>query len=301
MARSLTSSWVAVTANLVMLSSGPWLLAQEPATEAAAARLAQMELALGGRDAIAALRSLSVSAACSGPDGAFETEVDSFRSRWVRFRQARGGREMTIWSGPEHTWAIDPDGQVVEHDSGIRDFVRAHEFHALVLEMATRFSGHRLRESVTIRGETCTSLVMEDEVGQPASVCISETTHLPVRLEMNPGRAAGPVRIFFEDWEERDGIQLFRGFDLTEGPDRTFRYDYRSIRPNVVSALEFIRPLPAGAAPKSTRARRDPRRRSSSPPRVRRGTARRQHCRYPRGGLVGNHPNPNQERRRDPV
>ena len=207
--------------------------------------LGRMERALGGPDAIAAIRSLSVTAACTGPDGPFETDVDSFRSRWVRFRQARGGREMTVWSGPESTWTLGADERVAEQDARLRDFVRSHEFHALVLEATTRFTGHRLGGRETVRGDDCRTILMEDETGQSASVCISEATYLPARLEMNPEGAAGPVRIDFEDWESIDGVRFFRGFDLTEGPERTFRYDYRSIRPNAVSALEFIRPLPS--------------------------------------------------------
>jgi len=88
------------------------------------------------------------------------------------------------------------------------------------------------------------TLLMEDELGQNASVYLSNKTHLPVMLEMNPEGAAGPVRIYFGDWKAKAGVLFFHGFDLTEGSDRTFRYDYRSIEPNVVSALQFIEPVP---------------------------------------------------------
>ncbi len=47
--------------------------------QSARARLARMEEALGGTAALSDLTSLSVAASGSGPGGAFETEIDSFR------------------------------------------------------------------------------------------------------------------------------------------------------------------------------------------------------------------------------
>ncbi len=87
---------------------------------------------------------------------------------------------------------------------------------------------------------------MSDQQSRPASICISDESHLPLMLEMNPAGAASPVRVYFENWQWRDGIRYFWAFNLTEGgPERTFRYDYRDIRPNVLSALEFVEPASA--------------------------------------------------------
>ena len=218
-------------------------LAQEPNdADGAQVWMTRMQQALGGETALAGLTSLTVTASCSGPRGAFETEVASFRSDWVWFRQTRGDASTEIWSGPERTWSIEANGQIKDHGPGIRFFVRSHEFHFLLLELATRFTGHRIGPTTTIREQPCTTLLMEDEMGQDASICLSNVTHLPVMLEINPEGAAGPVRIYFEGWESKAGIRFFHGFDLTEGSDRTFRYDYQSIEPNVVSGLQFVEP-----------------------------------------------------------
>jgi hypothetical protein len=243
-ARNLTKAVLAFALGLMASGLKPSSLAQTPGdADGAQVWMTRMEEALGGKTAIAGLTSLNVSASCSGPGGPFETEVASFRSDWVWFRQTHGDETTEIWSGPERTWSIGESGVIEDLGPDVRFFVRAHEFHFVILELASRFSGHRIGPPATIRGHACTTLLMEDEMGQNASICLSNATHLPVMLEMNPEGAAGAVRIYFEDWETKVGIRFFRGFDLTEGSDRTFRYDYQSIEPNVVSALRFVKPV----------------------------------------------------------
>jgi hypothetical protein len=81
---------------------------------------------------------------------------------------------------------------------------------------------------------------MEDESGHPASLCIDESDGMPVALEVNPPGAQGPIRIRFDDWREVEGIRYFHFFELTEGPERTFTYRYRSLEPNGVAADRFV-------------------------------------------------------------
>jgi hypothetical protein len=208
--------------------------------------IAQMLDALGGKQAINDLRSLAVTAACSGPGGAFRTEVDSFRPGLVRFRQSSdqnsGDGANEIWSNPDRTWSLDSEGRAKEHAPGVRQFVRSHEFHFEIMEVLERFSGHRMGKTANLRDQACTTVLMEDHAGQNASLCISNETRLPVMLEVNPEGAAGPVRVWFENWQWHDDLRYFHAFDLTEGPDRSFRYDYDSIRPNGASALRFVSP-----------------------------------------------------------
>ena len=66
---------------------------------------------------------------------------------------------------------------------------------------------------------------------------------MPVALEMNPPGAEGPIRIRFDDWREVEGIRYFYFFELTEGPERTFTYRYRSLEPNSVAADRFVPPV----------------------------------------------------------
>jgi hypothetical protein len=51
-------------------------------------------------------------------------------------------------------------------------------------------------------------------------------------MHLNPGGAAGPVRIVFDDWRMSDGLNAFHAIELTEGPDRVFSYEYVDVSVN---------------------------------------------------------------------
>lgn len=233
--------WMASTLVAAQLSAST----QDPDSRALAL-IDEMDAALGGRPGLEALTGLAVVADCSGPDGPFETEVESYRSRWVRFRQSEANRSTEIWSTPDATWTLQPDGMPRPLDDGVRSFVRSHDFHRVVFELASRFSNHRVAETKTIRDRRCHVIQMLDDLGNPASVCLDADEHLPVMLELNPEGAAGAVRTYFQNWKWVRGIQYFHSFDLIEGEDRHFRYVYRTIVPNATSALRFIQPSSTG-------------------------------------------------------
>lgn len=197
---------------------------------------------LGGRAAIGELTSLAVEADCTGPGGAFRTRVESLRPDAVYFQQHSTDGSTEIWSTADGTWTRDATKGLSKLDDGVRDFVRGHEFHLLVLELETRFSGHRLRDATPGSSAECRRIDMEDPSGHPASACIREADGLPIWLEMNPPGAQGPIVIRFEDWREIQGIRYFHAFVLTEGAERTFTYRYRTLEPNGVAADRFARP-----------------------------------------------------------
>jgi hypothetical protein len=206
--------------------------ARAKSDRSADALLDSMVEALGGRAALAAVRSMAVEAVCSGPGGPFTTQVRSVRGAGTYFRQASADGITEIWSTPERTWSLAEDGSLRVHPDVVRSFVRGHEFHLLVLEVEQRFSGHRHAESDSVLGEPAHRIEMVDGEGFPAILWLGRETSLPLALEMNPEGAAGPVRVDFEDWASFGGVRLFRSFGLTEGSDREFRYDYVNVEIN---------------------------------------------------------------------
>jgi hypothetical protein len=227
------------------------LLAARPAPAAeneissTRALLDRMISRLGGAEAIARVRSLAVEADCHGPGGAFRTWVDSFRPGHVRFRQQIDGQTQEIWSTPDGTWRRTAEGALEELPPAVASFVQGHEFHLLLFEVEDRFADHRASGTDELDGERCDRISMNDRDGHPAALCLARDG-LPLRLELNPPGAAGPLEIRFADWETIDGALYFRSFELAEGADRTFTYAYTEIVPNRVSALEFVPPAPAG-------------------------------------------------------
>ena len=214
---------------LALLAFAP---GQAKPDRSAGALLDSMIEALGGRAALDEVRSMAVEAVCSGPGGQFTTQVRSVRGAGTYFRQASSDGTTRIWSTPERTWSLAGDGSVRELPDGVRSFVRGHEFHLLVLEVEERFSGHRLGDSENVGGESAHRIEMVDGEGLPAVLWLGRETSLPLALEVNPEGAAGPVRVYFQDWNSFDGVRLFRSFELTEGDEREFRYDYVTIELN---------------------------------------------------------------------
>lgn len=239
-ARSRRTVAALAAALTVALLGGP--LSGEVRDDELQETIDRMISALGGRAAIDELRSLAVEADCTGPGGEFQTRVESLRPGAVYFRQRSGESSTEIWSTAARTWTRDPEEGLSELDDGARDFVRGHEFHLLLLELETRFSGHRLSDPSPGPAETCRRIDMEDSSGHPASICVRESDGLPAFIEMNPPGASGPLHVRFEDWREIEGIRYFHGFVLTEGADRTFTYRYRTLQPNAVAASRFVRP-----------------------------------------------------------
>lgn len=191
----------------------------------------RMMSALGGRSAITALRSLAVEADCTGPEGEFVTRVESLRPGCAFFRQTEGDRTTEVWTTPERTWTTGTDGDARDLDTGVRAYVRSHEFHLLLLEFDVRFGDSRI-------GGHGDLISFTDENGQPGALQI-DSDGVPQVLTQNPEGADGPIRIEFDDWETIDGLLYFRSFVLSEGDARTFAYRYRTLDPNGVDPARF--------------------------------------------------------------
>jgi hypothetical protein len=190
-----------------------------------------------------AIQSLTATAECTGPDGAFETTVTSIRPDTVYFRQASGRGVTEIWSTAERTWGGTAGEEYESLTPQVRDFVRGHEFHLMVIDVKQRFSDFELVGPETAGDADCLRISMKDEGGADASLCVRTDNWLPAEMQLNPGSAAGPVRIVFDDWRMSGGLNIFHAIELTEEPDRVFSYDYVDISINTF-AYEMRVPPP---------------------------------------------------------
>jgi len=190
-----------------------------------------------------AVQSLTTTADCEGPNGPFETTVTSIRPDTVYFRQASARGITEIWSTAERTWGGNAGEQYEHLTPQVRDFVRGHEFHLMVLDIRSRFSEFELGGPETVGGAECLRVSMVDDARERASICIRTSDWLPVELRLNPAGATGPLSIAFQNWQPTDGLNLFYSMELTEGPDRVFSYDYVNISVNTF-AYEMRVPPP---------------------------------------------------------
>lgn len=204
--------------------------------------LARTIRALGGKEAIAAIKGLATEADCSGPNGSFRTWTTSLRPDKTYFRQLSDRGTTEIWSTAIKTWMGSPEEGYRELGPQVREFIRGHEFHLLVLDLESRFSNHAVKGRELVNDKGCIRISMQDESGHPASVCIGEADWLPVEMVLNPSGATAPIRIIFDDWAMVNGIRYFQTFTLIESRDRIFQYRYASISSNTVPEDFFLIP-----------------------------------------------------------
>lgn len=190
-----------------------------------------------------AIQSLTATADCMGPDGEFETTVTSIRPDTVYFRQASARAITEIWSTAERTWGGNAGEEYELLTPRVREIVRNHEFHLMIIDLKTRFSGFRLLGGQKAGEPECRTVSMTDEAGGEASLCVRTDNWLPVEMHLDGASTAGPLRITFDDWRETDGLNLFYSVQVIEEPDRVFTYDFVDISVNTF-AYEMRVPPP---------------------------------------------------------
>jgi hypothetical protein len=205
--------------------------------------LDRMLAAIGTERSRNAIQSLSTTAEASGPDGPFAITVTSIPPDTVYFRQQSGAGITEIWSTAERTWGGNAGEEYEPLGPQVRDFVRGHEFHLMLLAIRSRFSGFEMQGADAVTGTECLRISMIDEAGKDASICVRTDTWLPIELQLNPTTAAGAVQVVFDDWRPVNGLNQFHSFELTEDSDRLFTYDYVDISINTF-AYEIRVPPP---------------------------------------------------------
>ncbi len=206
--------------------------------------LGEAAAAQGGAAAIAAVKSLTAVADCTGPSGdykTFQTEVVSLLPDRTMFRQTTGGRTMQLFVAGDVGWIRDSaTGPAQPLPDGLKGVVRGHEFHFLFLEFDRRNRDPRRAGRDTVDGRPCLVVSATDPGGQPTSICIDEKSRLPVRLSYEPSGGPKPqtIHVVPSGWIEVAGIRWIDGFTLRQGGE-VFTYRYTSIRPNSVDPKMF--------------------------------------------------------------
>ena len=202
-----------------------------------------MQAATASERARNAIQSLTTTADCTGPEGEFETTVTSIRPDTVYFRQASARAITELWSTPERTWGGNAGEEYQLLTPRVRDFIRAQEFHLMIIDLESRFSDFELLGPRESGGQDCLAVSMKDDAGGDASLCIRTDDWLPAELRLDREGASGPVTITFEDWRRTDGLNLFHAMRVIEERDRVFTYDFVDISVNTF-AYEMRVPPP---------------------------------------------------------
>ncbi len=203
----------------------------------AAEVLARAREAMGGA-AVDRLETLSVTAECTGPRGAFVTEVHSGGDGRVVFRQTTSARSATRILAGDAGWARGPDGELQLLDEAARSMVRGHEFHLQVLEPEQRFSEPRTVGFAELADQPAVEVAFTGDAGQPVAIFYRRDDHLPAGMVFTPPGDDQTITVVYGDWRTVGGVKLFGSFELTHG-DSVFTYDYTRIELNAVDPALF--------------------------------------------------------------
>lgn len=188
------------------------------------------------------IQSISTTAEGIGPDGLFMTTVTSIPPSSLYFREVSPRGTTEIWSTPESTWGGAAGEEYELLGPRVRDFIRHQEFHAMLLDLRSRFSDFEITGRETVAGDECLRVAMRDEEGRNASLCIDDKSWLPVELRLDRETGGGPVRVRYGEWGPAGGLNLFHSLEVIEDADRIYSWNFVEISINQYARIRVPPP-----------------------------------------------------------
>ena len=228
------------TLTVLLLLTIASLTSADDELPTAADILARAKAAMGGV-AIDRIEGLSIKADCTGPRGAFVTEVHSGGDGQVVFHQEVGDRWATRVVAGDVAWAKGSGGEIQLLGDDMKSMARGHEFHMQVLAPEQRYSDPRTAGVGEFAGGSAVEVAFTNQ-GRPLSIFYRLDDHLPAGMVFEPaGDDPETITIVYDDWQTIQGVKYFGSFELTHG-ENAFTYDYTRIEPGAVDPARFEMP-----------------------------------------------------------
>lgn len=189
---------------LVLLSLFPVCgLAQSPPPSPEAI-VERSIVAMGGRNALHSIRTITAIADCVSPQGPYTTEIHSARGDRLKFKQVRSqGKPFLAFANGHHFWTQDEaTGQVSLADNKLAAMIRSHEFQLIALSPLERYNSPAFEGYEDFGGARCLKVRATDELGKMAHLYFREDQKLMAGLVVTDPRFETPrsVRIVFKEW-----------------------------------------------------------------------------------------------------
>jgi hypothetical protein len=199
------AAWRGVLAGLTLVAACAPAAAAESLLEAMAA-------AIGPADARRAMTGLATRADCTGPRGAFTTEIVSHGDA-VRFVQARDSGRTALLVRGTAAFARAADGAPMQAANGPEAaIVHGHDLHRLLLGLEAR---------VQVTNEDAAAGCVEGNTAAGRiRLCRAAGDSTPSQLSLTPPGAEAPVMIEFSDWRRLLGVTLPFAIDYLQGGGR---------------------------------------------------------------------------------
>jgi hypothetical protein len=205
--------------------------------------LQQAEAAMGGREALAKVRSISAIASCRGPKGAYETRLVSDRLGNLSFQQFLPDHKNIEGIHDGRGWSQNPDGTYEWVDSTEIFVLRAHDFPMMAIDLARRFHDFKTIGRVQYEAQPAVQVDVTDELGHPTTIYFSSDSHLPLALTGTNPRAATPPTVTsrFDAWRSVNGVKLVSHVTILYGSD-SYVFDFKTLTLNTADDQTFTIP-----------------------------------------------------------
>jgi hypothetical protein len=205
--------------------------------------LRQAEAAMGGRDAVAKVTSISAIASCHGPKGAYETRLVSDRRGNLSFLQFLPDHKNVAGIHNGRGWSQNPDGTYEWVDAIEVSVLRGHDFPMMALDLTKRFHDFKTIGRVQYEGQPAIQVGVSDDLGHPTTIYFSSDSHLPLAIVgANPRTATPPtITTRFDAWRSVNGVKLVSHVTILYGSD-SFVFDFQTLSINTADEQVFKTP-----------------------------------------------------------
>lgn len=202
--------------------------------------LQQAEAAMGGKEALASVTSISAIASCRGPKGPYETRLVSDRLGNLSFQQFLSDHKNIEGIHDGRGWSQNPDGTYGWVDAIEVSSMRGHDFPMMAIDLAKRFQNFKTIGRVQYEGQPAVQVGVTDDLGHAATIYFSSNSHLLLALVTTNARAATPAMVTsrFDAWRSVDGIKLVSHVTILYGSD-SYIFDFKTLTLNTADAQAF--------------------------------------------------------------
>ena len=214
--------------------------------DAALRILAAAELALGGRQALAAVQNIDTRAAVTAPRGALETRVIATSDGRVRFEQRSNTGRRVIKALADGVWVGTPE-ELTSGDANDRTFALGHALHLALMSPTRLYTSAKDRGEARFMDRSARVVELADPLGNPVRIYYATDTDLPLGLEVVEPESSPPEPILVEvgDWRPHGTTRAFHHAVFKHRGDE-FIYEYEQILFNNVDAELLRRPASSG-------------------------------------------------------
>jgi len=210
---------------------GPTGLAGPLGTPAAAAAqiLTAAETALGGRQALAAIRTIDSTAAVTSPRGPLTTRIVATADGRVHLEQHSPTGAKVITALADGVWV--GDGERAEPGTTAhRVFALGHALHLALMSPTRLYTGAEAHGEARYMDRRAQVLQLADALGNPVRIFYDADTDLPLGLELVEPQSSPPEPILVEvgDWRPHGTTRAFHHAVFRHRGDE-FVYTYEEI------------------------------------------------------------------------